>query len=108
MSVTKRVWMGVSDDACELMAESEVDKDSMLSKSRSVRGAIRQLALEKHEGLFDKYGLKPGSRLPIAPSQHPSHLPQLNYPPPLLADRLRLREWSYQNIITQRRGPSIR
>jgi hypothetical protein len=56
--------MAVSEAANELAADRVIDNDSMLFTSRSPRDAVRKLALEKHVGLFEKYGLKPPKRCP--------------------------------------------
>lgn len=60
-----KTWpIAVSEAACELMAERAIVNDSMLFTCKSVRDAVRKLALEKHVGLFKKYGLKPPKRCP--------------------------------------------
>jgi len=56
--------MAVSEAANELAAESAIVNGSILFKSRPVRDAVRKLALEKHVGLFEKYGRKPPKRCP--------------------------------------------
>lgn len=56
--------MAVFEAVNQLAAERVIVDDGMLFRSKAVRDAVRKSALEKHVGLFEKYGLKPPKRCP--------------------------------------------